>query len=304
MISASRHRNWASHEREPPSWREGAGEDEDPTPMYHIAVDSRPAAQLAVLERVERVEEQRARKLRVEREEREANPLLAAAAAASAGTGDGDSEMADGSGGPSTPRGDAAARKKIGATQAAKNMSEDVRRRLANNTAARQLGGASTPKWMSMAATSNSALNGSPLASRSTDDGDGSGGAGAGSSLPKPRFAPLAGASLGKALPGTPGGGAKWSGLAPSNLSSSAGSGTPASGVKTSGWADLGARQRQQEEERRRQLLMVSLPDALHALEMERAAGKGRGSGEKALFRARALGYVGERKRDEEGEDE
>jgi hypothetical protein len=262
--------------------------------MYHVAIDSRPAAQLAVLERVERVEEQRARKLRVEREEREANPLLAAAASAAAGAGEGDSEMLDGSGGPSTPRADLAGRKKIGATQAAKNMSEDVRRRLANNTAARQLGGASTPKWMSLATASNSALNGSPLASRSTEEGDGTPG---GSSLPKPRFAPLAGASLGKALPGTPG--SKWSGLGPSSFASSS---TP-TGIKSSGWADLGARQRQQEEERRRQLLMVSLPDALHALEMERAAGKGRGSGEKALFRARALGYVGERKREEDEEE-
>lgn len=244
--------------------------------MYHVAVHREPSVALAALERVERVQEQAARKLRMERDEREANAALL-------GAEGGDADMADASG-SGTPLG-GAKRKPVSQAAQAKNMSEEVRRRLANNTAARQLGGSSnTPKWMSLGGAA-AALASAP---DSPSPSGGAGGGGGISSLPKPRFAPLAG---GLKQPSTPGLKRDWA-LAPSTLGTSS-SANPAGGASTGGWADLSARQRQREAEERRRHLAVTMPDALHALDMERAAGKGRGSGEGAAYRARAKGFAG-----------
>ncbi len=97
--------------------------------------------QLAALEKAERGDEARRRRERLARDEE------SSALAAGLG-GDGDMDMDDGTG---TPKGDGRKRpKKIGPGVAARNMSEDVRKRLADSTAMRNLGGGSSKySWLS-----------------------------------------------------------------------------------------------------------------------------------------------------------
>ncbi|PWN46149.1 hypothetical protein IE81DRAFT_84903 [Ceraceosorus guamensis] len=297
MITASRHRTWSSHEREPSFWERKKSLEDGATPMYHQRIRTDPQKQLRALERVERTNEQAARRIRFERDEKEA-----------AGTLDDDVEMADG--GISR---EATKKRPLGAAAQAKNMSEDVRRRLANNTAARALGpAANTPKWMQMSAAVNASAAASPLANRtgsvsaedkgSSADVSGTSTPGGLGALPRPRFAPQPSGILSQGSvkgSGLSGGLKKeWSGLAPhAHTGRVSVTGAVDGNIKSSGWADLAERQRAKEAEEKARARQVTMQDALHALEMEAPASLGRGSGRRALYRARAVGYATEHSR-------
>lgn len=342
MVNTSRHRCWSTHERPPPMHERVSEDPLDGTKvtrrtkkaMYHEELLSDPSTWLAAIEKAERGEESKARKRRAQRQAEAlraaaggeasggvAGPSTAAlggssgsgagAAGSSRLDGDGDEAMqgpeASGSvGGAST---DAAERKKKVKPPSAKNVSEDIRRRLANNTAARALGGMPTPKWMMMggAASGFSTPTRNP---KGEDGGDGDVSTDApGSSLPKPRFAPPPTAAA------TPSWATGSGGLAPSGLagtplrasSAAPGEGQPGGAAPESprarrlrlleelkvnphGWGDPALRALAKEEEERKRRRKVQLGDALHALEVERKGGAGRGSGEEVLFKWRSLG--------------
>lgn len=265
MIASSRHRSWSSHQHPPPLYPSTS------QPMYHEHILNDPIKQLAALEKAERGDEARRRRERLARDEE-------SSASATGYGGDADMDMDDATG---TPRADGRKRpKKIGPGVAARNMSEDVRKRLADSTAMRNLGGGSSKySWLSGGSTFPSAF--SPLGSKK-----GKGDAGAAedgttpSRLPKPKFAPQPSVS-------------NWSGAGTGD-SSTAGGGGGGSGAMnaaaTGAWGDVAARQAAKEEEERQARLKVTLRDALFALEYERRAGVGHGSGEALLYRVRAGG--------------
>ena len=154
-------------------------------------------------------------------------------------------------------------------------MSEDKRLKLANKTAAQALGISTNSKaWMfgGGAGSGGSGAN-SPFGSGRAGPG--------GSRLPKPRFTPVAAGAKGDegGQDGEAGGtgGGDWAG-------------TRSGSISVGGWGDLAARQRLKEEEEREARRRVNLQDALHALEMERSGGAGRGSGEEILYVCHALG--------------
>ncbi|CAO1622702.1 unnamed protein product [Parajaminaea phylloscopi] len=338
MVKATRHRCWSTHLREPPMHVRDDEDDEghegdnvDGTenkkrkgkPLYREDLLSDPSKWLTAIERAERGEEAVMRRRRIHlREMRE----KAAAAAAAAGAASTDGPQASSGGGAEGPiaagSGDGVGgedapmdgddhnqngqrnkrpRKDASASMTAKNMSEDVRRRLANNTAARALGGigGTMPKWMMM--SGSAAAANTPVKSfgagkkEGTADGVGGSedspmGSSTPSSLPKPRFAPTNG--------GGPGAWAKAgavSGLAPSGLSGSPlpkhGDGQSTSrSIDPQGWGDPALRALAKEEERRQRSQRVNLDDAMHALEMERRGNAGgRGSGQKTLYQWRML---------------
>lgn len=254
MIASSRHRSWSSHQHPPPMYPSTL------QPMYHEQILSDPIKQLAALEKAERGEEARRRRERLARDEE--------SSALAAGFGGDDMDMDD-----ATAKGDGRKRpKKIGPGVAARNMSEDVRKRLADSTAMRNLGGGSSKySWLS---------GGSSLPSTMTPPGGKKTNGGAGgadddktpSRLPKPKFAPQPAVS-------------NWSGAGVTDAGSTGGGSNVAS---TGAWGDVSARQAAKEEEERQARLRVTLRDALFALEYERKAGVGHGSGETLLYRIRA----------------
>ena len=256
MIASSRHRSWSSHQHPPPLYPSNS------QPMYHEQILSDPIKQLAALEKAERGDEARRRRERLARDE-ESSALAAGYGA------DGDMDMDDGTG---TPKGDGRKRpKKIGPGVAARNMSEDVRKRLADSTAMRNLGGGSSKySWLSGGSSFPSTF--SPLGGKKAKAEAAAGGE-TPSRLPKPKFAPQPAVS-------------NWSGVSATEAGSSeAGSKAAAS---TGAWGDVTARQAAKEEEERQARLKVTLRDALFALEYERKAGAGHGSGEALLYRIRA----------------
>ncbi|SPO48847.1 uncharacterized protein PSANT_06538 [Moesziomyces antarcticus] len=247
MIASSRHRSWSSHHHEPPLYASTS------QPMYdeHILTD--PVKQLAALEKAERGDEAKRRRERLARDEE--------SSAAAAGL-DADMDLDDG-----TTKADGRKRpKKMGPGVAARNMSEDVRKRLADSTAMRNLGGGSSKySWLSGGSSFPGSF--SPLgAKKSKPEADDAKSA---SRLPKPKFAPQPAVS-------------NWSGGA-----SDAGA-APSSNASTGAWGDVTARQAAKDEEERQARLKVTLRDALFALEYERRAGAGHGSGDALLYRIRA----------------
>ncbi|SNX87965.1 uncharacterized protein MEPE_06676 [Melanopsichium pennsylvanicum] len=253
MIASSRHRSWSSHQHPPPSYPSTS------QPMYHEKILSDPVKQLAALEKAERGEEARKRRERLARDEE--------SSALAAGYGGDDMDMDDGTG---TPKGDGRKRpKKIGPGVAARNMSEDVRKRLADSTAMRNLGGGSSKySWLSGGSSFPSTF--SPLGGKKAKaDADGEE---TPSRLPKPKFAPQPAVS-------------NWSSAGPNDANLGGSASNPGS---AGAWGDVAARQAVKEEEERQARLKVTLRDALFALEYERRAGAGHGSGEKLLYRIRA----------------
>ncbi|EST06801.1 Transcription initiation factor TFIID component TAF4 [Kalmanozyma brasiliensis GHG001] len=252
MIASSRHRSWSSHQHPPPLFPSTS------QPMYHEQILSDPVKQLAALEKAERGDEARRRRERLARDEE--------SSALAAGGGDADMDMDD----PTGAKGDGRKRpKKIGPGVAARNMSEDVRKRLADSTAMRNLGGGSAKySWLSGGSTFPSSF--SPLGGKK-GKADGEDGKSA-SRLPKPKFAPQPTVS-------------DWSGVSAGDASAGG-----AGSASTGAWGDVAARQAAKEEEERQARLKVTLRDALFALEYERRAGAGYGSGETLLYRLRAGG--------------
>lgn len=238
MVRASRHRAWSTHQRTPPMYPD-ALPDGSHKPMYHEEMLSNPVKQLAGIEKAERIEEGNWRRMRIEREENEA-------AALEAGGEDG------------TPK----SKKRSGASS--RNLSEDVRKRLADSTAMRHLGAnnvTSKYAWLQSPGTRGTSASRPRETPEQLSSSNDSPGPRSNSSLPKPKFAPS-------------GGGQK----------------SAAQAVHAGAWSDVALRQAAQREQERIARARVTLHDALAALEREQAAGAGNGTGRRALYMAQAFG--------------
>jgi hypothetical protein len=140
MIAASHHRTDTQFDRP-------ASLYEDGTPMWSIAVRSDVAKQLAALEKAEREDEMKVRRERKERAE-----LAAQQAKDLAGQGVGGSGASpeggfdDGEGGGLKKK-----RKKDGPGVTARNMSEDVRKKMSNAVASQAAGLGGKYAWMNAA---------------------------------------------------------------------------------------------------------------------------------------------------------
>lgn len=147
MISASHHRTDTQFDRPASLYN-------DDTPMWKISLRSDVAKQLAVLEKVEREEEMKVRRERKERAEMTAAhaAVLAAQAngtAAASGLGI-DTSGANG-GAMDEDGGAKKKRKKDGPGVTARNMSEDVRKKMSNAVATQAAGLGGKYAWMNAA---------------------------------------------------------------------------------------------------------------------------------------------------------
>ncbi|CAA7259454.1 unnamed protein product [Cyclocybe aegerita] len=141
MIAAAHHRNDTQFDRP-------ASLYEDGSPMWSIVVRSDVAKQLVALEKVEREEEMRMRKERKERAELTAAHAAALAAQANgmAGAqGMADTAMEESEGNVKKKR------KKEGPGVTARNMSEDVRKKMSNAVATQAAGLGGKYSWMTAA---------------------------------------------------------------------------------------------------------------------------------------------------------
>lgn len=165
-MKASRHRSDSTFERPARMYEgdPGATQDGDmkPKPMWSILVRSDVAKQLAALEKVEREEETRIRKERKERAELQAAHAAALAAQASglnsssgdpsAGGGGDMDEGLDGFGSGAAGSAPKKKRKKEGPGVTARNMSEDVRKKMSNAVATQAAGLGGKYAWMTAGA--------------------------------------------------------------------------------------------------------------------------------------------------------
>ena len=137
MIAAAAHRHDTQFDRP-------ASHYEDGNPMWSIVVRTDVAKQLAVLERIEREEEMKVRRERKERSELAAAQSSNFGSQQNSGDGEADEEEA------MQPK---KKKKKEGPGVTARNMSEDVRKKMSNAVAS-QAAGLSTGKyaWMNAAA--------------------------------------------------------------------------------------------------------------------------------------------------------
>lgn len=142
MVAAARHRTDTQFDRNVSFYEDGV------TPMWGIMIRSDVAKQLAALEKAEREDETRIRKERRERAEAAANLAQNAASAGAEGSPDG---MDDGEGGGGKKK-----RKKEGPGVTARNMSEDVRKKMSNAVASQAAGLGGKYSWMN-AANANAA---------------------------------------------------------------------------------------------------------------------------------------------------
>ena len=143
MITASKHRTDTQFDRPASFYEDGV------TPMWSILVRSDVAKQLAALEKVEREEEMKIRKERKERMEMAAAHAAALAAQAT-GAGLGGDSLAGGAGG-TDEEGTKRKRKKEGPGVTARNMSEDVRKKMSNAVATQAAGLGGKYAWMNAA---------------------------------------------------------------------------------------------------------------------------------------------------------
>ena len=135
MIAASHHRTDTQFDRP-------ASLYEDGSPMWSIVVRSDVAKQLAALEKVEREEE-----MRVRRERKERMDMAAAHAAALAAQANGVANPMAGDG-YDDEGGAKKKRKKEGPGVTARNMSEDVRKKMSNAVATQAAGLGGKYAWM------------------------------------------------------------------------------------------------------------------------------------------------------------
>lgn len=136
MIAASRHRTDTQFDRPATLYEDG-------TAMWSITVRSDVAKQLSALEKVEREEE-----MRVRRERKERMDMAAAHAAALAAQANGTANMMAGDGFDDAEGGAKKKRKKEGPGVTARNMSEDVRKKMSNAVATQAAGLGGKYAWM------------------------------------------------------------------------------------------------------------------------------------------------------------
>jgi hypothetical protein len=227
MIAASHHRTDTQFDRP-------ASLYEDGTPMWSILVRGDVAKQLASLEKVEREEEV---KVRRERKERAEMAAAHAAALASQVAGSGGAMALDGY--DDLDGGGKKKKKKDGPGVTARNMSEDVRKKMSNAVATQAAGLGGKYAWMN-ASNAATATPKSKTAAPSTNSP-----AASAAGTPATTTAPAGGAAAGWARPYVP---TKKSSSAPAQSS---------------------------EEDRR---TTVSLRDAMFVIEKERGHGGGRGA--------------------------
>lgn len=301
MIEAKEYRTNAHHLRPPPMY-EPMSENDTAAPMWDAVIYDDVEKILSTFDRVEREEERQARKDRLardqaEQEERERLERMAQDGDGEASTsgfgGDvtmaGDSSMGTPGSMPGTPLGATRAggpdgntkqpkekkRKKETPMQTAKNMSEDVRKRLSDQTASRKLGG---KKFSWLSSGGGSGLD-SPLNKKT---------------LPRPKFPPLPPSNLSistsaNALAGTP----QLPPL-PGTAGLPGGAGDDSSAVigPTSAFGRLpgvpapheASRAGPQSEDPANRL--ITIRDALFVMENERGKGAGQGSGTRPMTRA------------------
>ncbi|KAF9174656.1 hypothetical protein BGX20_010337 [Mortierella sp. AD010] len=297
MILASKHRARSLPTAPPPMY------DED-HPMYKVEISQDVKRQLLAIERVEREEETKRKEQIAERERRLAAGEDPDESVDSRG-GAGASGGASGAGGAKKGK----KQKEGGPGVSARNMSEEARKKVANQTALGFAGGsgrsyswmmgsggggggaggdnagAASPSVSTPGASGTAASAGSPSASGGVSIG-GSGAAGAGSVKPglvrgstmpaSSSSSSLMGsgsASLGGGISGT---GVTSHGLTPSSLSRSAGGGSmilpPSTLGRPSGLRDAPRK--------------VNVRDALFCLERDRGGGGGEGSGQRVLVKS------------------
>lgn len=151
MIAASHHRTDTQFDRPASLYSDG-------TPMWRIVVRSDVAKQLAVLEKIERDEEMKVRRERKERAEMTAAHAAALAAQANgAAAASGASADTGGAGGTEEEGGAKKKRKKDGPGVTARNMSEDVRKKMSNAVATQAAGLGGKYAWMTAANASSPA---------------------------------------------------------------------------------------------------------------------------------------------------
>ena len=230
MIAASAHRTDTQFDRPTPFYDDGT------TPMWRVEVRRDVAKQLAALERAEREEE-----MRVRRERKELAAAQAAALAAHApGTPSGEVEDAEG---PKKKK-----KKTDGPGVTAKNMSEDVRKKMSNAVASQAAGlGTGKYAWMNAANATPAPAKPKPAASAAAS--------------PATTTAPASGAG------GGGGGGAGGSG------SGGPGSSSWARPYVVTNKSQSSATQAEEESKR-----AVTLRDAMFVVEKERGHGGGRGA--------------------------
>ena len=147
MIAASHHRTDTQFDRP-------ASLYEDGSPMWSIVVRSDVAKQLAALEKIEREEETKIRKERRERAEMTAAHAAALQAQANGMASSHSMDMGGGMGLDDSEGGAKKKRKKDGPGVTARNMSEDVRKKMSNAVATQAAGLGGKYSWMTAANTS------------------------------------------------------------------------------------------------------------------------------------------------------
>ncbi|KAF9554507.1 hypothetical protein CPC08DRAFT_712837 [Agrocybe pediades] len=241
MIAASHHRTDTQFDRP-------ASLYEDGSPMWSIVVRSDVAKQLAVLERVEREEEMRVRKERKERAEMTAAHTAALAAQAN-GMAAQNAEVTD-----ETADGTAKKkRKKDGPGVTARNMSEDVRKKMSNAVATQAAGLGGKYSWMTAASSTPT---------------------------PKPKTAPVSAAPSPAAAtsPATT--------TTPAATTTTATTTTATTTTTTSSWArpyvstkkPVGGTKDANVKEEEDTRVTVTMRDAMFVIEKERGHGGGRGA--------------------------
>lgn len=236
MITASNHRNDTQFDRP-------ASLYEDGSPMWSIVVRSDVAKQLAALEKIEREEETKIRRERKERQD-----MAAAHAAALAAQANGAANPMGVDGFDDMEGGAKKKRKKEGPGVTARNMSEDVRKKMSNAVATQAAGLGGKYAWMN-ASSAAATPKPKPGAAASPNPG------GAGNT-PATTTTPATGAGAGT-VAGAGAGASSWA--------------RPYVPTKKSTTPQASA-----EEEDNRTL--VTMRDAMFVIEKERGHGAGKGA--------------------------
>ena len=150
MIAASAHRTDTQFDRP-------ASQYEDGTAMWGILIRADVSKQLAAIERVEREEETKIRRERKERSEMAAAHAAALAAQSSGSAMAVDGELEDGQ--PKKKK-----KKADGPGVTARNMSEDVRKKMSNAVASQAAGLGAKYAWMNTSVTATPAAKPKPAA--------------------------------------------------------------------------------------------------------------------------------------------
>ncbi|KAF8637014.1 hypothetical protein AX17_003099 [Amanita inopinata Kibby_2008] len=277
MIVAAHHRTSTQFDRPASLYTDGQ-------PMWSIVVRSDVAKQLAAIERAEREEETRIRRERKERADLAAAHAAALAAQANAASGSGGLHggMGGGFGDEDGEGGAKKKRKKEGPGVTARNMSEDVRKKMSNAVATQAAGLGGRYAWMN-ATNLNASITPRPKApAASGAAGGASMSAATTSTTTTTTAAAVAGMTTTTAAGTTTTGAVVAAGSTTTTTMTTGGSMTTPSATLTSSWATpyiptkkAALPQPAVEEDKRK---TVTMRDAMFVIEKERGHGGGRGA--------------------------